>query len=221
MNDIASLLTALLGRLCRAVGAVMAAQAHGPQLVWLGTRAFSPVPQPNQPAALPNETWFLLTQRLGRLAHRFRTLFARYQAGTLPAARTEPPRKRPARARPPYPRLPAARGWINVRIPAAAAPCTGTLDMLLQTPEIRDFVAAAPQAGRILRPLCHMLGLAAPDYLRLPPRPKPAFSPLAKRAEPEVGSSLAAPNSPQPPTPDRPIPRNILAAARAWRTKTR
>lgn len=218
MNDIASLLTALLGRLCRTVGGVMAAQAHGPQLVWLGTRAFAPIPQPNQPAALPNETWFLLTQRLGRLAHRFRTLFARHQAGTLPT-----PRARPSsfRASTPYPRLPAAHGWINLRIPAVA-PCAGTLDMLLQTPEMRDFVTAAPQAGRVLRPLSRMLGLTLPPWLRLPPRPKPSCSPLALvRSEPDGGPSVAEPNSAPPPTPFRPIPPNILAAARAWRSKTR
>ena len=221
MTDIAINLTAMLGRLCLAVGAYVTAQARGPQLVWLGTRAFAPITPPDRLPALPAETWLLLTHRINRLAQRFRTLFALYQAGTLSASR--PPRAAPPSPRAPYPRLPTARGWINGRIPATA-PCAGTLEFMLHTPELRQFVSATPQAGRLLRPLCHMLAIAIPDYLRLPPHPKPCFSPLALgRREPEGGSSIAEPNSAPPVaqgTPDRPIPRNILAAARAWRRKT-
>ena len=224
MNDIASRFTTILGRLCATVGAFMAAQARGPQLVWLGTQAFSPIIQPNRATPLPPETWILLTHRLARLAHRFRTLFARYQAGTLPAP--PPPRAQAARQRPPVPRLPVPRlpgktGWIGARI-ADAAPCAGSIEHLLHNePEMRDFVRQAPQAGRVLRPLARMLGVTLPAYLRLPPRPKraPAFSRpalgrggwAAKRTD-EEGSAA----NPQP-TPDRPLPPNIRAAARAWK----
>ncbi len=213
MNDIASRFTTILGRLCAAVGAFMAAQARGPQLVWLGTQAFSPIIQPNRATPLPPETWTLLTHRLARLAHRFRTLFARYQAGTLPTPR--PPRAQAARPRPPVLRLPGKTGWIGARI-ANAAPCAGSIEQLLHNePQMRDFVTQAPQAGRLLRPLARMLGVTVPDWLRLPPRPKPAprFSPLALgRGEPKGGSAA----NPQP-TPDRPLPPNIRAAARAWK----
>ena len=218
MNDIASRFTTILGRLCAAVGAFVAAQARGPQLIWLGTQAFSPIIQPNRASPLPTETWIRLTHRLARLAHRFRTLFARYQAGTLPTPRpprTRIARPRPPEPRPPEPRLPGKTGWIGARI-ANAAPCAGAIEHLLHnTPEIREFAAAAPQAGRLLRPLCRMLGVTLPAYLRLPPRPKrvPSFSPLALgRGEPEGGSAA----NPQP-TPDRPLPPNIRAAARAWK----
>ncbi len=48
-----------------------------------------------------------------------------------------------------------------------------------------EFLAAAPQAGRILRPLCHMLGIALPAILQLPappPRRKPVKPPRPKPA---------------------------------------
>ena len=204
MNDIASHLTAILGRLCRAVGAYVANQARGPQLVWLGTQAFAPTLAPNQPALLPSETWLLLTQRLGRLAHRFRVLFARFHAGTLPSPR--PSGAGLPRERTPKPRLPATAGWIGARI-ADAAPCAGTIEFMLHnTPQMQDFVRAAPQAGRLLRPLCRMLGIIMPDWLRRPARVRKA--PAPRPAAPDTTG-----------TPDRPIPRNILAAARAWRSK--
>ena len=215
MNDIATNFTAILGRLCRVVGAFMAAQAQGPHRAWIGTQLYVAIVVPTALPALPAETWTLLTHRLNRLAQRFRALFARYQAGTVP-----PPIQRKSRAgipdsRPPSPRLPATRGWIGAHI-AQAAPCAGSVEHLLHNePAMRAFVTAIPQAGRLLRPLCRMLGLNPPDYLRLPnrpPRPKSSFSPLALGREPEGGSFR---------TPDRPIPRNILAAARAWRRKTR
>ena len=215
MNDIATNFTAILGRLCRVVGAFMAAQAQGPHRAWIGTQLYVAMVVPTALPALPAETWTLLTHRLNRLAQRFRALFARYPAGTVP-----PPIQRKSRAgipdsRPPSPRLPATRGWIGAHI-AQAAPCAGSVEHLLHNePAMRAFVTAIPQAGRLLRPLCRMLGLNPPDYLRLPnrpPRPKSSFSPLALGGEPEAGSFR---------TPDRPIPRNILAAARAWRRKTR
>ena len=200
MNDIANYLTAILGRLCAAVGAFTAAQARGRQLVWLGTQAFAPLTQPNHARIPPPETWTLLTQRLTRLAQRFRALFARYQAGTLPLPR--PSRAGQPRQRSPEPRLPAARGWIGAHIPAAA-PCAGTIEHLLHNEtEMREFVSQAPQAGRLLRPLARMLGLTLPDWLRLPPRaPKPR-----------------APRTPAPAptgTPDRPLQPEIRATARA------
>ena len=203
MNDIASHLTAILGRLSQAVAAFVAVQLRGPEIVWLGTRAYVARPQPNQPPAIPAETWLLLTHRINRIAQRFRALFARWQAGTLPAPR--PSRAGTPSNRQPETQLPTSRGWINARIPAAA-PCAGAVEYLLHNiPDMQDFVQAAPQAGRLLRPLCRMLGLITPDYLRLAARPKPQ----AKAPSP--------PPAQIPGTPDRPLPPEIRAAARAWK----
>lgn len=212
MNDIATHLTAILGRLSQAVAAFVAIQLRGPQVVWLGTQAYVAKPQPNQPATLPSETWILLTHRISRIAQRFRALFARYQAGTLPAprpSRAGTPSNRHPETSLPTPRFPGGRGWIGAHIQAAAA-CTGTLDyLLLNTPQMQEFVQAAPQAGRLLRPLCRMLGLIVPDYLRLPPRPKPVIS----CPSPACGGSRSGALA----TPDRPLQPEIRAAARAWK----
>ena len=213
MIDITAYLTATIGRLTQAVIAFMAVQSRATEITWIGAQAYSAIPQPNLAHPLPAETWFRLTQRLGRLAHRLRTLFARYEANTLPAPR--PSRARIPQIRAPQPRLPNARGWIGARI-AAAAPCAGAIENLLHNiPQMREFVQAAPQAGRLLRPLAHMLGVTLPEYLRLQPRPP--FSPLALgRGEPEGGSRTT--NQPRPQgTPDRPLPPEIRAAARAWK----
>ena len=223
MNDIATHLTAILGRLSQAVAAFVAIQLRGPQIVWLGTQAYVAKPQPNQPATLASETWILLTHRISRIAQRFRTLFARYQAGTLPAprpSRAGAPSNRQPETSLPAPRFPGGRGWIGAHI-QAAAPCTGTLDyLLLNTPQMQQFVQAAPQAGRLLRPLCRMLGLTLPEYLRLPSRPKPP----ASRPPPACGGSRREALGPQsnpereaPTTPDRPLQPEIRAAARAWK----
>ena len=210
MNNIISHFTAILGRLSQAVAAFVAVQLRGPEVVWFGTQAYVAKSQPNQPATLPSETWLLLTHRLARIAQRFRALFARWQAGTLPAPR--PSRAGTPSNRHPETRLPSTRGWIGARI-SAAAPCAGTIEYLLHnTPQMRDFVQAAPQAGRLLRPLCRMLGLIAPDYLRLPPRlprPKPATS----CPPPACGGSRRGALV----TPDRPLQPEIRAAARAWK----
>ena len=218
MKNIASILIATLGRLGKAVSAFMALQLRPPQIVWIGAQAYAEATPPHRLPAVPLETWQLLCDRLARLTRRLSTLFAQYQNGTLPAV--PPPRARTQHESAPYPRLPAARGWINARIPDSA-PCAGTLELNLQTNEMRDFVTAAPQAGRLLRPLCRMLAIAIPEYLRLPSRPKPApgISPLARgRGEPEGGPVRRA----KPPrdtlnTPELRIPANIRAAARAWR----
>ena len=210
MNDIASHLTAILGRLGQAVAAFVALQLRGPEVVWLGTRCYVAKPQPNQRPALPSETWIQLIHRINRITQRFRALFARYQAGTLPALR--PSRagshsKRQPETRQPKTRLPAERGWINGRIPAAA-PCAGAIEYLLNnTPQMQEFVQAVPQAGRMLRPLCRMLAITPPAYLCLPERPRAAPKPAPQPPTP------AHPTS----TPDRPLPPEIRAAARAWK----
>ena len=68
-------------------------------------------------------------------------------------------------------RLPARFGWL-LRFGSEVACHRSQLEHWLTTnPELGKLLAAAPQAGRILRPLCHMLGIPLPPALRLPPRP--------------------------------------------------
>jgi hypothetical protein len=63
--------------------------------------------------------------------------------------------------------------WFRKLFPDTATPLAGHLDGLLQGDlDLRALAAATPQAGRILRPMCHMVGLKPPAYLQLPRRPR-------------------------------------------------
>ena len=67
--------------------------------------------------------------------------------------------------------LPRAFAWLHRLLPVSAPPLAGEVQSLLWNyPETREFVAACPQAGRILRPLCRMVGLKPPEWLTLPKR---------------------------------------------------
>jgi hypothetical protein len=132
----------------------------------------------------------LLWGRLARMATRFERLFARWRAGTLP-------RPRPARAgqrtrRQPHPHLPANPAWL-VAMVRETAPMASQLQHLLAHPDIADFLAAAPQAGRILRPLCHMLGLPRPPALPPPPRKRPQAQPAGGWAQPTAPAPAVSP----------------------------
>ena len=140
--------------------------------------------------------------RLWRLAHRFDALALRWRAGTLPRPRaSRPGRPRPARPDSAQaPKLPTSgRAWL-IRLHQPTAQLAGQVEAFLARPDTHALVAAAPQAGRLLRPLCRALGLTPPDYLRLPPRP-----PRAPR-----------PAQPRTATPPRPQPGT--AAAVTWRS---
>ncbi|MBV9655139.1 MAG: hypothetical protein JOZ42_11315, partial [Acetobacteraceae bacterium] len=132
-------------------------------------------------AALACSTW----NRLKRLVARFSTLVAAVEAGRFAAARRTPVAGRPCvlpatgtAAQTPaqivkVPPPPKAFGWLltlapelNTRIGRAQ------IETVLADPAFLALLAEAPQAGRILRPLCHMLRIALPDCLLLPPRPR-------------------------------------------------
>jgi hypothetical protein len=155
--------------------------------------------------ALANERLFRLAGRIDRLAHH-------WQHGTLPKPRAPRPAARRA-PRPAQPRLPTPHAWL-IRLAQPTAQLRGQMEALLDRADTRALVEAAPQAGRLLRPLCRALAIPPPDWLRLPPRPPrvrptPAPKPASKPAAPEAG------------TPDRPLPAYILATVRAWRKNKR
>ena len=196
MRSITTHLTLIVDLLKRAIGihldrqARMVPRAQIPS-VGLGPGVtYAPPPAPPGPTPLPQQAYELLWHRAHRMAQRFLALFARWQANTLPMPKLRP--KRPRKPTEPDPnapkplRLPRAFGWANHRLPEAA-PATGTLEDLVlnRAEELRPFLQAAPQAGRLLRPLCQALGVKLPAYLRLPPRPR-------------------KPRKPRPPRPSRP-----------------
>ena len=123
----------------------------------------------------------LFASYLSSVLRRFTALVARFEAGTL---RTNPGRPRPARpanveAPARKPRVPRRLGWVIDFAGYHAAGFAANLrQMLAGDAEIRALMAASPQAGRILRPLCRMLRIEqGPD---LPPSlypPRPAKPP--------------------------------------------
>ena len=104
----------------------------------------------------------LIWRRLRRIAARFASLTARVRSGALPSpVRRRRAMPRPRSPRPPSPRLPRRFAWLIRLIPAVACH-RSQLQHLLSDPEMAALLSAAPQMGRLLRPLCQMLGLRLP-----------------------------------------------------------
>ncbi len=100
--------------------------------------------------------------RIGRLMARFDRLVARLAAGWQPhraipaapgTAATPAQRVRVAGAK-----LPRGFGWL-VQYTHGASAAESQLAALLADPGIADLIATAPSVGRVLRPLCWMLGV--------------------------------------------------------------
>ena len=160
-------LALIVGGLCQAVAA-----CGGRQMVGFDWQRHDPAIVP-----LVVPIW----GRLRRLVARFEALVVRFAAG-----RVMPPRLRAARATTPVRRagvvLPSERGWLLRLLPGANG-AGGQLQALLAEPGMMEFVAACPQAGRILRPLCRMLLVPVADTpLALVPRVRPAADAVVLRA---------------------------------------
>ncbi len=174
--DLAHTFSGLIDELCRTVAARSAAdRGAGPMLI-------------------------LIFGRLRRLAARFASLAARVEAGMIQAGPPRPGRaaasanQRAGRKA----RLPQSFAWLIRLVPGTAA-YAGQVQTLLADPQTAALVAAAPAAGRILRPLCRMLAVPLPDYLRLP-RPRPGSPPTG------AGSADTAAKSRPARSPRRPAP---------------
>lgn len=120
--------------------------------------------------------------RIARMGRRLERLVAMWRAGTLPHARA--PRARPDRrtstARPSYPTAP---DWLLRRIGHDAVAVGLQLRHLLSEEECVAFLAAVPQAGRILRPLLRMLSRdPLPEVVRVM-RVAPVVSVVTQVAE--------------------------------------
>jgi len=134
-----------------------------------------------------------------RIRRRFVTLYTRWATNTLKPTRLRQPSRHlatlPPRAggagggvatpkpKPEQPKPPRRRGWVT-RMAPPCAEAGGWLSYFLHRDDMPAFLAAVPRAGRLLRPLCHMLGVTPPEYLRLPPRPR---RPRTPRPRPHYG----------------------------------
>jgi hypothetical protein len=145
----------------------------------------------------------LIWTRLRRMALRVDRVAARVASGPLPPPRprSAAPRRQPVA--PPAQRLPRGFAWL-VRLAPQTAFGAGQLQALLDDPAMQGLIAAAPQIGRTLRPLCRMLGVHPPPSLRRPspagqaaPRPALAVGPVAADP-PRARSPRPAPAPPAP-----------------------
>ena len=163
-----------------------------------GLRAALGVVMARDHASIPLLT--LIHTRIGRAITRFERLFARFRANTLP----KPRKSRAGQTRPhqprPRPAVPNGRTWLVVACGYQVAGFASQLQHLLaHTPDLADFLAAAPQAARILRPLCHMLGVTAPGLHD--PRASVRPRPRQPRAPIPVPRPSPAPHPHDPPPP--------------------
>ena len=101
--------------------------------------------------------------RIGRISTRLERLIALWRAGMLPKPHAARGRVPGASGGKPRSASPATPGWLLVAV-RDAAPFGAGLESMLSEAECEAFLAAAPQARRLLRPLCRMLGIgvAAP-----------------------------------------------------------
>ncbi len=121
--------------------------------------------------------------RIARMRTRLERLIAHWRAGTLPNAR--PSRAGVARASTNKLSFPTTPAWLVHKLGYEVAAFGSQLEHAISDSEIAAFLAAVPQAGRILRPLLHMLGVAeVPAVIRKvkPTGLAPSPAPVAKMA---------------------------------------
>ena len=147
----------------------------------------------------------LIWTRLRRISTRVLNLAARIEAGT-----NTPPKSRRRRAprpqRPPPPlRLPRGKAWLIrlARLESAAA--ASQLRTLLAQPDMQALAAADPRMGRLLRPLCHMLGVAPTPEIAAP-RPVATPAPASRETAPTLPQPPPETPTPETPTPDATTP---------------
>jgi hypothetical protein len=111
---------------------------------------------------------------LGRSIQRLDRLATRWQAGeNLRPRATKPRTRKPADAKAPALRLPTGNMWLVKLVqpePWHVNQGGVVIANLLADPDTKALVEAAPQAGRLLRPLARMFGTELPEWLRLPKR---------------------------------------------------
>ena len=150
---------------------------------------------------LPQWATAFLSRRLNRLRRRATALLEQLQAGTYRAPRPRAPRTTPSAPRKRAQiAAPHQFGALGSLLPSHAGGAADDLRALLTHPDLPAHIATAPALGRHLRPLCNILGIQPPAWLRPPPaKPRPRARGVAK----------------PPPNPTGPSWRALIAACRA------
>ena len=146
----------------------------------------------------------MLHGRISRIAGQIERMLVRFRAGRLWHRTVSKPvqARRGGAVAGRGPALPRRYGWLVRSGGWRAAGFGSQLHFLLATPEMTELLAAAPQAGRILRPLCRALAIEMPGVFERPRKP--------------VGERPKAKRKPRrKPVPYRiPLPRGVLSAVR-------
>jgi len=163
----------------------------------------------------------LLYRRLGAICARMERLVVRFQTGRLRqvSARASAAGRTAADAVAgvvPRQVLPRRFGWL-VRLASYHAAGYGSqLQTVLGQPEMVELLLAAPQAARILRPLCRMLAVETSLL-----RPRRAGEAAALAPLVNAGEEVASPVRPRVRVARKaidwgriPLPRGVLSAAR-------
>jgi hypothetical protein len=152
----------------------------------------------------------MIFDRLCYLRRAFHQAYARGIVAPTPPRAPRPPTPSPdPRPEPPPPPehiLPRCHNWLLRMLPNADV-ANGRLQLIeaLNTPELQPIIESNAAMRRVLRSLCHMLGVTQPPSLRLPKRAraaKPAPTPKPTRQRrifPPRPSPFPVP--PRPPTP--------------------
>ena len=145
----------------------------------------------------------LLHRRIRGIAGRIERMLVRFRAGRL--WRVNHRTARLGAIRRANCALPRRFGWLVQAGGHRAAAFGSQLQHVLNAPEMAELLAASPQAGRLLRPLCRALAIELPGIAATP------------RKAATDGGGRALQRKPPRATlePFRiPFPRGVLAAAR-------
>jgi hypothetical protein len=125
--------------------------------------------------------------RIGRIATRLERLIALWRAGKLPGPRAARGPVAGAVGGKPRSALPTTPAWLLVAM-REAAPFAAGLESMLSEAECAAFLEAVPQARRLLRPLCRMLGVGVKPVPA--GRARPVWQRPTTDAEPVVRAGL-------------------------------
>ncbi len=121
----------------------------------------------------------LLWRRLRRLSRRFHAIMAKYRAGAVPEAVSATPRAAAARpaGSPRAKKLSQRFGWVIYAVYWFVWGRRYEMEEMLEIPETAVMVGDAPEFGSVFRPMCQMLHVKPPEWLRLARRarkPRPS-----------------------------------------------
>jgi hypothetical protein len=101
----------------------------------------------------------LLHGRVSRIRQRFTRLVAKLMTGWRPAALAPRAPRTDARVREAQARLPSGSAWLFHLLKHEAAAARAHLEQVLADPAMQAVLAEVPAAGRLMRPMCRMLGV--------------------------------------------------------------